>query len=361
VTEVASASAAIRPPSTGLYASRYTDLASTVRRSGLLERRYGFYWSQITTAVVAFAAIWVGFFLLGDSWLQLLLAGGLGVVVTQFGFLGHDAAHRQIFRSARWNAWTARVLAGAGAGLSYTWWRAKHNKHHRAPNQEGIDPDIAPGAIAFTPAALADRTGLSGWLARRQGWLFFPLLTLEGLNLHVQSVKVGLDGTNPAPWQRLELVVVIARLSAYVAVLVVFLPLGLAAAFLGVQLAVFGICLGAAFAPAHKGMPIVPATMKLDFLRRQVMVSRNIRGNPAIDFFMGGLNYQIEHHLFPNMPRCNLRKARPLVRSHCERSGIDYQEVGLFHSYGIVVGYLNNVGLRARDPFDCPLAAQLRG
>jgi hypothetical protein len=60
------------------------------------------------------------------------------------------------------------------------------------------------------------------------------------------------------------------------------------------------------------------------------------------------------------MPRCNLKKAQPIVKAHCEREGVSYQEVGLFRSYGIVVDYLNNVGLRARDPFDCPLSAQLR-
>lgn len=343
------------------YVSLYTDLAASVRGSGLLDRRYGFYWTQIGVAILAFVAIWVGFFWLGDSWWQLALAVALGIVVTQFGFLGHDAAHRQMFRSAAWNTWTARVLAGAFAGLSYSWWRAKHNKHHQSPNREDFDPDIGPGAIAFTPAIAAARTGFPGWFARHQGWFFFPLLTLEGVNLHAASVRAGLDRTAPSPWRRLELVTVVARLGIYVAILVIFLPLGIAAAFLGIQMAVFGVCLGAAFAPAHKGMPIVPPTMKLDFLRRQVMVSRNIRGNPVVDFFMGGLNYQIEHHLFPSMPRCNLSKARPLVQAHCRRADIDYVEVGLMHSYGIVIDYLNHVGLQARDPFDCPLAAQLRG
>lgn len=343
------------------FVSLYTDLAKNVRESGLLERRYLYYWTEIGAAVLAFCAIWVGFAVLGDSWFQLLLAGALGVVVTQFGFLGHDAAHRQMFVSPAWNAWTARLLAGAFAGLSFTWWRAKHNMHHKGPNKENYDPDIAAGAISFTPGIVNERTGFSGWLAQRQGWFFFPLLTLEGLNLHLSSVQTGLDKTANQPWRRLELTLVLVRLTAYVAVLVVFLPIGLAAAFFAVQMAVFGVCLGASFAPAHKGMPIIPATMKLDFLRRQVLVSRNVRGNPAIDFAMGGLNYQIEHHLFPSMPRCNLKRVRPMVRAHCEEAGIAYHEVGLFESYGLVIGYLNNVGLRARDPFDCPLAAQLRG
>ncbi|KQV76550.1 delta fatty acid desaturase [Aeromicrobium sp. Root344] len=349
----------VRPPDR--YVSLFGDLMRDVREQGLLERRHLYYWTQIVLAVGGFAAIWCGFFLVGNSWWQLILAAALGLVVTQFGFLGHDAAHRQIFASATWNAWAARIFAGAFAGLSFAWWRAKHNLHHKAPNQEGIDPDIAAGVVAFTPAIVAERTGFAGWFSRHQGWLFFPLLTLEGLNLHAASVQAARDKISTQPWRRTELTIVVTRLTAYVAVLLAFLPLGKALAFFAVQMAVFGVCLGVSFAPAHKGMPIVPPEMKLDFLRRQVMVSRNVRGNPLTDVAMGGLNYQIEHHLFPSMPRCNLKKARPTVRAYCEREGIDYMEVGLFESYAIVVGYLNNVGLRARDPFDCPLAAQLRG
>lgn len=343
------------------YTSRYTDLVRTVTEAGLLERNRRYYWVQIGIEVAAFFAIWAAFFAVGNSWFQLLLAAALGVNVTQFGFLGHDAAHRQIFTSSAWNAWTARILAGAFAGLSFAWWRTKHNRHHKGPNLEGYDPDIASGAIAFTPGIVAERTaGFSGWFVRRQGWLFFPLLTLEGLNLHVESIRATRDKQSAQPWRRLELTLVVTRLTAYVAILLAFLPIGKAATFFVVQMAVFGLCLGASFAPAHKGMPLIPPEMRLDFLRRQVMVSRNVRGNPFIDWAMGGLNYQIEHHLFPSMPKCNLKLAQPYVRAHCEREGVEYAEVGLFKSYAIVIDYLNNVGLRARDPFDCPLAAQLR-
>ncbi len=89
-------------------------------------------------------------------------------------------------------------------------------------------------------------------------------------------------------------------------------------------------------------------------------MSRNIRGGVLVDFAMGGLNYQIEHHLFPSMPRPTLRRVQPIVREYCAMHGVDYTEVGLFTSYKIVVDYLNNVGLHARDPFHCPLAAELR-
>jgi fatty acid desaturase len=340
--------------------SLYTDLSQAIRESGLLRRRYAYYWSRITAAVAAFVLLWVGIFALGDSWFQLSLAVALGVLMTQFGFLGHDAAHRQVFRSGAWNDWTSRLLGGAFAGLSHGWWRERHNRHHAAPNQAGRDPDIGPGAIAFT-AEIADAraTGFPGWFVRHQGWLFFPLLTLEGFNLHADSVRTVLR-RGQMPYQRVEAALVVTRLAAYVVVLLVVLPPGLAAAFFVVQYAVFGLCLGGSFAPSHKGMPIVASTATIDFLRRQVLMSRNVRGGIAVDAAMGGLNYQIEHHLFPSMPRPNLKRAQPIVRAYCAANDVSYCEVGLFESYGIVVNYLNNVGLQARGPFDCPVVSTFR-
>jgi fatty acid desaturase len=338
----------------------YTDLAQEIRGSGLLERRYAYYWSRIGLAILAFVLLWAGFFVLGASWFQLFVAIGLGLLMTQFGFLGHDAAHRQIFRSARWNDWTSRVLGGVFAGMSYGWWKTKHNKHHAAPNQAGRDPDIAPGAIAFTAEAAAARTRrISRWIVRHQGWLFFPLLTLEGLNLHIASIQP-LFRPGIRLSQRIEAALVAGRLAAYVVVLVVFLPTGMAVAFFALQSAVFGLCLGGSFAPSHKGMPIVPPDARIDFLRRQVLMSRNVRGGRLVDAAMGGLNYQIEHHLFPSMPRPNLKLAQPAIRAYCVGHEVSYAEAGLFESYGIVVDYLNHVGLRARGPFDCPVVALMR-
>ncbi|ADB32047.1 fatty acid desaturase [Kribbella flavida DSM 17836] len=341
------------------FASLYTDLSHTVRDLGLLRRRYAYYWTRIGLVLASLGGIVTGFVLLGNSWFQLFMAAALALVLTQVAFLSHDSAHRQIFDSAAWNDWTARVLAGGIAGMSITWWRSKHSKHHNAPNQVGKDPDIGPGVLAFTPDNAVRRSSAAQWLTDRQGWLFFPLLTLEGISLHVSSLQHQFR-RGATRMERIEAAVVISRLGGYVAALFLLLPPGKAAAFLGLQLALFGVFLGASFAPNHKGMPLVPATMKLDFLRRQVLMSRNIRGGLLVDFALGGLNYQIEHHLFPSMPRPNLRRVQPIVREYCAKHGVKYTEVGLFESYRIVTDYLNNVGLRARDPFQCPLTAQYR-
>ncbi len=357
---------AVRPARTGRPvrraergASEFAELSQRIQAMGLLERRQGYYWRKITGVVLALAAAWVGFSLLGDSWYQLLIAAALAVIATQIAFLGHEAAHRQMFTSARWNEWTTLVLTGLLSGMSSQWWQRKHTKHHSAPNQLGRDTDIESGVLAFHPAAAKRRGAVGRFFAERQGWFFFPLLLLEGVNLHVQGlVLLCSKGEVKRRWVELSFITV--RLAGYLAAIVIVLPPGKAAAFLGVQLGLFGLYMGCSFAPNHKGMPLVPENLKVDFLRRQVLMSRNISGGRPMTWLLGGLNHQIEHHLFPNMPRPNLRRARTVVKAFCAERGVTYTETGLLTSYGIVVRYLNQVGLSARDPFQCPLVATYR-
>jgi fatty acid desaturase len=333
--------------------STYSALSRQVREAGLLGRTRRFY--TVLLVVLSAAAVVTGavFVLLGDSWFQLLVAAALAVVLTQFAFVAHEASHHQVLEPGPGNERLGRILANGVVGISHSWWVAKHNRHHANPNQRGKDPDIDMEALSFFEEAAARKRGVAAWLTRRQGYLFFPLLLLEGVNLHVTSIRSVLAG--PGGRERTwEFTTIAVRLAAYVAVLFVFLPAGIAAAFLGVQLAIFGLYMGASFAPNHKGMPIISADSKLDFLRKQVLTSRNIRGGRFMTLALGGLNYQTEHHLFPSMPRPHLARAQPLVREHCRDHRLPYTETGLVESYGIVVAYLNRVGLAARDPFDCP-------
>jgi fatty acid desaturase len=341
-------------------ASIFTPLAKQVRDASLLTRRPGFYLGLLGVLTGATIALVVGSFMLGHSWFQLLLAAALGVLLTQFAFVSHEASHHQVFEPGKANDRLGRLLANGVVGISHSWWVTKHNKHHANPNQLGRDPDIEFDTISFIPEDAAKKRGLMGAFTRRQGWLFFPLLLLEGLNLHVVSLRT-LIASPRSRMRTWELVTIAARLSLYLGLVFWLLPPGIAAAFVGVQLAVFGVYMGASFAPNHKGMAIIPAGAKLDFLSKQVLTSRNIAGGWFMTQFMGGLNHQVEHHLFPNMPRPQLAKARVMVREHCIANDLPYTEVGLFRSYGIVIRYLNEVGLSARDPFDCPTHRQLGG
>jgi fatty acid desaturase len=222
------------------------------------------------------------------------------------------------------------------------------------------DPDIDLSALALTPEqATKQRSRLMRWLVAHQGWYFFPILLLEGLSLHREAIRrVVSPGNVPRRW--VELSFLTFRLAGLLALVFLVLPPEKAVAFLAIELAIFGLYLGSTFAPNHIGMPLVSPKLKLDFLRRQVLMSRNISGGPLISIFMGGLNYQIEHHLFPSMARPQLRKAQPLVSAYCAAQGVPYTRTSLWHAYRSVVGYLNSVGLRDKDPFLCPLVAQRR-
>ena len=336
----------------------YVELAGTIKASGLLRRRYGYYWTKLIAVPVSVAACVAVFVLIGDSWWQLVTAVVFAFVFTQIAFLGHDAAHRQIFRSGRWNDWTSLVIGNLFVGMSYGWWQHKHTRHHANPNREGVDPDLDLPVVSFTAAQVRVHTNpLVRWLIGHQGWFFFPVLLLEGLSLHASSVRRVFAR---APMQRrpVEIAFLVTRIVVYLALVFFVLSPGVAAAFLGVQLGLFGMYMGLSFAPNHKGMPIVGKDVKLDFLTRQVLMSRNIRGNRFIDFMMGGLNYQIEHHLFPSMPRPHLRRAAPTIAQFCIDHDVPYTQTGLAESYGIVTRYINRVGLGEKDPFACPLLEQ---
>lgn len=337
--------------------SDFAALLHTIRDAGLLHRTRTFYILTFAAITLAMAGAWVGFSLLQDTWYQLLIAGALGILFTQYAFLAHEAAHRQIFSSGASNDATGRIIADLFVGISYSWWMNKHSKHHANPNTVGKDPDIEPDFIIFQEEHARGLTGFAKFFAKRQGWLFFPALLLEGLNLHVQAFKTVLS-PGKVDKRALEIVLLTVRNAGYLAVVFTFLPLGMAFAFVGVQLAIFGLYMGASFAPNHKGMPVIPAGEKVDFLRRQVLTSRNIRGGWGMNIFMGGLNYQVEHHLFPSMPRPHLKKAGEIVREYCASKDITYTEANLMESYGIVIAYLNRVGMSAGDPFDCPAAAR---
>ncbi|GAA4663969.1 fatty acid desaturase family protein [Frondihabitans cladoniiphilus] len=338
--------------------STYTALLAKVRDAGLLKRRTGFYITMFVVITSLLAAAVTGSYLLGPSWFQLLIAAGIGLIFTQYGFLAHETAHRQVFESGKMSDRYGRILASGFVGMSYDWWTSKHTKHHGNPNTIGRDSDIAPGPIAFIEENAATRGPITRWLRERQGYGFFPILLLEGLNLHVTSYKT-MFGRKKVDKRAWEIGLVTVRFAVYLGVVFSFLPLGMAFAFVGVQLAVFGFYLGAAFAPNHIGMPIIPEKSRVDFLSKQVLTSRNIRGH-GMTFAMGGLNYQVEHHLFPNMARPNLRAASKLVQEHCGENLVPYTVTTLPNAFGIVVRYLNTVGLAARTSFDCPMAAEYR-
>jgi fatty acid desaturase len=333
-----------RPPApTGGYA----ELAAEIRRLGLLRPRPGFYAALLVVELLALAATVTLLMLLRESWWAVLVAPVLAVVSTQIAFFGHDAGHRQITRRRAASETLGLFSGNLLNGLSYSWWVAKHNAHHAHPNDLTSDPDVYPGALVFDARQARPRRGLAGWLTRHQAWLFFPLLSLEAMNLHVSSAR-GL--MHPGARHRgLESVLLVVHSAAYLALLVTALTWQQAVVFAVVHQAVFGIYLGCSFAPGHKGMPVLEPDQAKDPLLRQVLTSRNVRGGIFVDCALGGLNYQIEHHLFPSMPRPNLRHAQVVVRRFCEERSVSYEETTARASYASALRHLHAVGADLRN------------
>ncbi len=310
----------------------YTRLRDEVRRAGLLDHRPYRYGLKIGFTIAAFAAGWATFVIVGNTWLSAGVAVLLAVLFTQVVFLGHDAGHQEIVRSARVNRLIGLTVGNALTGLSIGWWVPKHNAHHAHPNEVGRDPDIGAGLIAFgVTASSATGPARIRMRDRLQGPLFAFVLLLQGLGLHVTSVQSVLRRRGRLA--AIELLLLVGNAIAYLTIVFWVLPLAKACAFIAIQQCLFGLYLGFTFAPNHKGMPIIAKAANLPFAHRQVVTARNIAGGRFVTLVYGGLNYQIEHHLFPAMPRLNLVHAQPFVREFCEQHDLPYRQVGLVSSY----------------------------
>lgn len=349
--------------------SNYTELLSRVKSAGLLAKKPSFYIVRLAVISAIAVGLWVAGGFLGVSTLHesvvigiaFVIAGLLGVLGAQYGFIAHEAAHRQIFHNNKLNDWAGLFLANLFAGLSYGFWMRKHNKHHQKPNQIGQDPDIAIRVLSFTVESRNEKRGVERWVSNRQGYLFPVLLFLTGFDLLLDSFQALRRTDRPVGIRALEFALMVIRQTApYVIMGLMFGWLWAIALWLFMMMT-FGFFMGAAFAPNHKGMPLVPRDAKIDFFERQVLTSRNIRGSWLKDNLMGGLNYQVEHHLFPSMARPYLKKAHEIVVAYCADKNITLVEMNLMSSYKAIVVYLNKVGLSGNlDPFVCPMVADLR-
>jgi fatty acid desaturase len=338
--------APIHPDSRGR--SDYAIVKHRVRDAGLLEKQPWFYARSIAAKLSLLAACLVVFALFRNPWVQAANAVALAFVSGQLGFQLHDSGHRQMFTKGWLNALVGLMTGNLLLGMSYGWWVEKHNRHHANPNHVDLDPDINMVAIAYSQSQAAERRGLLRTMARHQAYLFFPLLLLLGWSMHVSSLNFLLSRRSRHRWK--ELALMAAHAVLYVGLAVHFLGPWSALLVIAIHQCGGGFYMALVFAPNHKGMPQVDDRDDLDFLRKQVLTSRNVRSHPLTDMWYGALNYQIEHHLFPTMPRNRVREAHLIVRQFCAERCIPYHEVSMPQSYRELLGFLHEVGdpLRSR-------------
>ncbi len=317
-----------------------------MKQAGLLEKQVPYY---IGVAGTLLAMMGLSFYVAASLdllWVQVLNGAFMAVVFAQLGFYAHDAGHLQIFRSPHRN-YLAMLGVGFLMGLSPSWWMDKHNNHHVNPNDVDLDLDINLPIIAFSKEQAVAKRGLARLIVKYQAFLFFPLLLIEALSIRADSAQFILRGKN-VKYRWAEALAIVGHFAIYFWLVFQFMNPMSAMVFVLTHQALIGVYMGSVFAPNHKGMLLVDRSTKLDFLRRQVLTSRNIRGNLFVDFLYGGLNYQIEHHLFPTIPRNRLASVRPIVRRYCQERNVPYHETGVISSWREVLGHLNKVSAYIR-------------
>jgi fatty acid desaturase len=333
----------------------FAELKRRVKAQGLLEKQGGFlYYKMALNAVLFGLSMWI-LFNTNSWWVLVLNAAFLAFIFGQIGFITHDMGHRQAFNRPRKNDFFGLIHGNLMLGMSYGWWVDKHNQHHANPNQVDFDPDIAIPVVAFTKEDALSKTGILKTMVKYQGFLFVPILMFETFSLRVGSIEFFL---NRKDWKyhKLEIALFILHFAWFFTVIIAALGLWHGLVFIAIQQALFGVYLSSVFAPNHKGMPMIPEDMEMDFLQLQVVTARNVRAHPVTDFWYGGLNYQIEHHLFPTMARNQLREAQKIIRAYCEEVGVPYYETSILRSYYEILSYLHEVSRVLRNKREVQVA-----
>ncbi|MCA1669606.1 MAG: acyl-CoA desaturase [Thermomicrobia bacterium] len=309
----------------------HRELRRRVQEAGLLvpqSRSFGISLLITGGLLVAGIAFLIAFHAL---WGVLIGALFLSVVSVQIAFLVHDAGHRQGFLRRWQNALVGVIGGDLLLGASYGWWIGKHNEHHAHPNHADMDPDIELPMIAFTAAQAMEKRGVQRLVVKHQVWCALPLLSLVTYGQRLSSARYVLR--EHSRYRRWEAAALILNAALYIGLPLYLLGPWSALLFITVHQACTGIYLGLVFAPNHKGMVMIDDETPLDPLRAQVLTARNVYGHPVTDWLYGGLNYQIEHHLFPSMSRSRLHRAQRIVAAFCRERDITYHETSVIHSY----------------------------
>ena len=201
--------------------------------------------------------------------------------------------------------------------------------------------------MAFTEAEARSKRGFHRFMVKYQAYFVFPLQSLAPLIFLIFSIDFLRQ--KKSKYTIAEIVLIVIHYLLYFGLLLSRMNIWQVVLFTIVHQALFGLYLGSVAAPNHKGMLIIDKDSPLDFLRQQVLTSRNVKAHPLTDFWYGGLNYQVEHHLFPTMPRNRLREAQGIVRDFCKTHSIPYHETSMLQSYKEIVQYMHQVSDPLRE------------
>lgn len=253
----------------------------------------------------------------------VVIALMLSLAIVQLGFLAHDALHWPIARGRRASEGLGYLLWNVVCGVSTAWWRDKHLRHHRHPNEAGLDPDLY-AVFAFGTSDAGGRTGVLRLIARHQAPVSLVLVACTAAYFQIMSLLFLLR-QKPDHWG-LETVLLAIRHGVFFGIVFTSLGATYGLLFLACHYAAVGWYLGAVFATNHYGLPVLAAGA--DDSERMFAVTRNVRTGRIGEYLFGGLNYQIEHHLWPSLPRFALREAAVQLSAERIKRRLPYHESG---------------------------------
>ena len=271
----------------------------------------------------------------------------LAVVCIQFSFLGHEAGHRTISRNRLANEIIGQISFSMVTGASFSSWNESHNRHHANPNHEDLDPDVNDGSpFSFTKKKAQLRTGIVKMITRNQAFLLVPaLFMLVFIKRYIYAKPAFLNRNY------LDLAFLAVHYALFFGAMTHFIGFWQAILLYSMVSMLMGFFFGFSFLPNHLGMPILKDDTNFSYLEKQIITSRDIRGNFLLNFMTGGLNYQIEHHIFPSMPRRNLRRAKEVIKEFCHEKGIPYKDDSFLTAWKEVFLYISSVSKQAGSGF----------
>ncbi|XP_061374947.1 delta(8)-fatty-acid desaturase 1-like [Gastrolobium bilobum] len=338
----------------------YRELLSHVTTMGLFQNKgHGALFTLLLMAILFCASVY-GVFGSSSPWVHLGCGGLMGFFWIQSGWIGHDSGHYQIMTNRCFNRF-AQILSGnCLAGISIAWWKWNHNAHHIACNSLDFDPDLQhmPFFVVSSKffnsitSYFYDRKMnfdcVSRFLVSYQHWTFYPVMCFARINLFAQSFSLLLSNRK-VPNRGQELLGLLVFWIWY-PLLVSCLPnWGERILFVIASFAVTGIqhvqfCLNHFSSSVYVGPPSAG-----DWCEKQTGGTLDVKCSSWMDWFHGGLQFQVEHHLFPRLPRDHLRKISPLVKELCKKHNLPYNCVSFWKANALTIHTLRNAALQARD------------
>ncbi|KAK4412620.1 Acyl-lipid (9-3)-desaturase [Sesamum alatum] len=338
----------------------YRKLVYEFSKMGLFEKKgHGVFISMCFMAVMFPLSVY-GVVCCEGFWLHLLCAALMGFLWIQSGWIGHDSGHYQVMLTPKLNRFVQILSGNCLAGISIGWWKWNHNAHHIACNSLDYDPDLqhmpffAVSSKFFNSltSCFYDRTmyfdSVSRFLVSNQHWTFYPVMCFARINLFAQSIILLLS-KRKVPHRVQELFGLLVFWIWY-PLLVSCLPNWMERVmFVVVSFSVTGIqhvqfCLNHFSSSIYVGPP-----SGNDWFEKQTGGTLDIECSSWMDWFHGGLQFQVAHHLFPRLPRCQLRKVSPFVKELCKKHGLPYSSATFLQANAMTIRTLRNAALQARD------------